>query len=289
MMPAYLGYPSPMRRPAAALLCVLAWGVGDRPAAEEPGLALDPVLLRGEIEGVVVLSAQQGPPLPGRTLDVSFLTEERLAVLSEDAVCLYRRDGPVLKREARRVHPAPLLPVRAGAGSIRAVETDRAFWVATNLLAQVRLFTLDGSRLVETQQAEALPGGGRYRPGTNVLDLAGEAVVRVRQGLVVSADGRLGTVDDGVPAWTGLRVGDAVARPWPRVVAASSPRPPGGGDALSFHELGPEPRPLGTLPFEGSVRALAARRHGTEATLALAVQAEDGDRLLFIRVGREDR
>jgi hypothetical protein len=289
MLPAYLGYPSPMRRLVAPLVCVLAWGAGaGRPAAEEPGLALDPVSLRGELEGVVVLAAWQGPPLPGRTLDVSFLTEDRLAVLSEDGVCLYRRDGQALKREDRRPHTAPLLPVRAAAGSIRAVESERAFWVAANLLRQARLYSVDGQHLVETQQADALPGGLRYRAGTNVMDLGGEAVLRVRQGLVVSPDGRLGTLDDGAPAWTGLRVGDAVARPWPRVVASSSPRPPGAEDAVVFHELGPEPRILGTLPLEGSVRAMTARRHGAEATLAVAVRMEDGDRLLFLRLRRED-
>jgi hypothetical protein len=111
----------------------------------------------------------------------------------------------------------------------------------------------------------------------------------VRQGLAVSADGRLGILDGGVPAWTATRVGDAVARPWPRIAAASSTRPPGGTDALGFHDLAPEPRLRGAFGLEGSVRGLASRRHGDAVTVALAVAAEGGDRVVLLRLGREDR
>lgn len=259
------------------------------PAAEDLVLPLDPAALRDEVAGVSVVSSVQAAGVPGPILDLAFLADDRLAVVSVDAVSLYRRDGGALRREAHRPHPLPLLPVRAPAGSVRLVETEQAFWVATNALAQVHLFTWEGSRLAEVQQADALPGGTRYRPGTNVLESPSGPLVRQRQGLAVSPDGRLGTLDDGEVSWTALRVGDAVARPWPRIVAASSPRPPGTSDALAFYELAAEPRPLGTLPLDGSVRALAARRRGDEVALAVAVRGDSGDRILLLRLAREDR
>lgn len=279
-----------MPRWTAFLAGTLALGVaGGWPSAEEPPLPLDPLGRRGEIEGVAVVSAAQTAPLPGRILDLAFLSEDRLAVVSEDAVSVYRRDAQSLRREAHRPHPPPFVPARAPAAWIQAVETERAFWVATNRQARVRLFTWEGSRLAESQQADALPGGLRYVSGTNQMDRDGTPVLRVRQGLVVSPEGLLGVMDDGPVTWTGLRVGDAVARPWPRIAAASSARPPGAADSLDFYELGAEPRLLGLLPLEGSVGALASRRHGDEAALALAIRTEAGDRLLFLRLAREER
>jgi hypothetical protein len=278
-----------MPRLIAFLACLLAAGpLGSRPP-EEQELPLEPLALTGDVDGITLLSAAQTPAMPGRILDVSLLAEDRLAVLSEEAMSLYRRDGQALKREGHLVHSGPLLAVRAPAGCIRAVESERAVWVAANHLPGARLFTWEGSRLAETQQADALPGGLRYRPGTNLLELGEAQVVRVRQGLAVSGDGRLGILDGGAPAWTAVRVGDAVARPWPRIAAASSTRPPGGADALGFYDLGPEPRLRGALGLEGSVKALASRRLGGDATVVLAIAAEGGDRLVFLRLGRENR
>lgn len=261
------------------------------PAPDDQALVLTPQALHGQVEGISVLSAAETGPLPARVLDVAFLADDRLAVLSEEAVALYRREGALLKREARRPHPPGDVAVRAPAGVIRVVEAERAFWVATNALAQVRLFTWDGSRLAEAQQADALPDGVRYRSGTNVLEGgAFGAAARLQQGLAVSPDGRLGTLETEAPSWTwtALRVGDAVARPWPRVVAASSSRPPGEADALWFYEMAPQPRPLGALSVEASIRALAGRGHRDEASLVLAVQGAGGDRLLVLRLGRHD-
>ena len=247
---------------------------------------------------IEVRSTGQTPVLEEPVLDLAFFSDERLVVLGTEAVALYRWDDTRLTLESRRPWPGHLDTVRSPGGLLRVAEKDAAFWALTSRSPRALLFALDEGRLVERQEADALPwpacpAGLRYRAGTNLIE---GSVAGLGQGpflglddsapaLAVSPDGAL--VDG---AASGLAVGPAMASLWPGVVATASPRPPGEDDAIlvvaTRDGSGGGPRLLDSIRVDGAVRALAARARGESIRLVAAVEDEGGARLLVMDLAR---
>jgi hypothetical protein len=244
-----------------------------------------------------VVSMGRTPPLDMPVLDLAFFGDDRLVVLGPDSVALYRWDGAALAVESRRSLSGALETVRFPGGILRMAESDAAFWALTSRSPRALLFAVEDGRLVEREEAAALPWPGcpaglHYRPGTNLIEgvIAG-----------ASAGPYLG-LDDSAPDVTvaadgvlraggaaGPPVGPALAALWPGVVAASSPRPPGEDDAILIvgASEAQAPRVLDSLRVEGAVRALAARPRGQAVRLVAAVEEADRSfRLLVVDLTR---
>ena len=232
-----------------------------------------------------VVAVGRTPPLDGPVLDLAFFGDDRLVVLGPETVALYVWDGTALAALARRPLPGPLETVRSPGGLLRMAETEGAFWALTSRSPRAFLFAVEDERLVERQDAAALPWPGcpaglRYRPGTNLVEgvIAG-AVAGPYLGLddsvpqvTVTADGVLSAGSDAGP-----RAGPALAALWPGTVAASSPQPPGGDDAILILDTVAldGPRLLDSFRVEGAVRALAARARGASVRVVAAVEEPD--------------
>src|SRR6185295_11251550 len=170
-----------------------------------------------------------------------------------------------------------------------AAESESACWALTSRTPRAVLYSLDGNRLTATHQADAVPwprvaSGVRFRPGTNLLELAAPGgdgpllALEPEEGWAVAPDGalvRMGVADAAGPAGTPPRAGPALARLWPGVLAAASPDPPGEHDRILLFRAGAATT-TASLPVEGAVRALASRRHGDNALLAAALEDEGG-------------
>jgi hypothetical protein len=231
-------------------------------------------------------------PLPGRVLDLAFLDESRLVVLFADSVALYRREGAAISR-LDDVALAVTSPVRAPAGIIVSGHGESAFWVATNLAEGAVLMSVEGQRLRETDRAPVLPlagagRGGRFRPGTNLIDveiagLGAGPYLRISgigaRLLAVAPDGRLGLGAE----WTDTRAGSA-ADLGAGTLATTSPLPPATEDAIVVRDA---TTPLLTIPIAGSVTALAARP-GTGAIVAAGVTNAGVHRLLVLDLARAE-
>jgi len=229
--------------------------------------------------------SSQSAPLAGRVLDLAFAGPERLLVLGEDDLSLYRWDDGALALLARRRLGGARDAVRSAGGLLRAVETERAAWASTSRGAGAVLFAVDDAAIVQRQQADAMPWPGspaglRFRPGTNLIEgsvqgLGDGPFLRVEaSGRAVDGDGRL--LPDGARAE--LRVGPTLAALWPGYLAASGAAPPGPRDSVVVLALGAAegPRVVSELPVEGAVRALAARVNGRSARLIAAVEDDRG-------------
>lgn len=239
-----------------------------------------------------VVSTTRTPPLGEAVLDLALFHEDRIVVLSPEAVALYRWAADGLALESRRPLAEPLATVRAPGGLLVAAERDEAFWVVTSRSPQATLFRREGARLVETSKAAALPWPGcpeglRYRPGTNLIEgtiagLAPGPFLAVRDEAAVSGDGRL--LLQGAPGDpAAMRVGPALAALWGGCLAASSPNPPASTDSLIFLQRdGQGARVIESLPVEGAVRALASRVQGEAARLVAAVQETGGATYLLV-------
>jgi hypothetical protein len=243
-------------------------------------------------EQVDVLERVTTPPIPGRIVALAFGGEDVLLVLFDDSLALFRRDGLALRLESRRELPGPLLPARFPGGLLLASERESACWALTSRSPRAVLFSIDGSRMVAAQQADALPwpravAGARFRPGTNLLDVSlpgmdGPALaLEPEEGWLVAADGAIVPAGVASPVAAGAareRVGPAIARLWPGLLAAASADPPGEHDRiLLLRDGGSGPA---AVPVEGAVRALAARQKGRTAVLAAALEdARGGFRL----------
>lgn len=247
--------------------------------------------------GGVSLSAR-GPttPLSARVLDLAFVGGDRVLVLTERAVLLYRLEPTGFVRLDERPLRVESV-VRAPAGILLASPAEKAAWAATNRAPGAALFSIEGDRLSEGQRAAALPWpeGSRaaaFREGTNLV----EAEVRdlgkgphLRIGAApkpwaVAPDGRLGMAGIG---WTDARVGSAAVELWPGAFLASSPEAPGASDWISFLRVSGEGPgvPSGSLPVNGTVRAIAARAgDGESATAVVALTAEGEERLMVVEV-----
>jgi hypothetical protein len=237
-------------------------------------------------EGVDLLDHAATPPIEGRVVALAFAGDQRLLVLFDDALALYRRDGLALRLESRRELPGSLAPVRFPGGLLLAVEGESSCWALTSRSARAVLFSLDGSRLLPAHQADALPwphaaAGVRFRPGTNLIDVSLPGVegpvlaMEADGGWVVDAQGALirAGAPEGSPALR--RAGPAIARLWPGLIAAAAPDPPGDHDRIVLVRDA-DGATAGTLAVDGAVRALAARRHGGGALLAAAVEESAG-------------
>jgi hypothetical protein len=270
-----------VEEPAGALADVVSvsapWDAAWLPLAADRARA-------GTGEGLDVLERAVTPPLDGRVLALAFAGEERLLVLFDDALALYRRDGLALRLESRRELPGPLGPVRLPGGLLVATEGESACWALTSRTPRASLFTIDGGRLAPVQEAEAVPwprapAGVRFRAGTNLLEvempgIAGPVLgLEPEEGWAVLGDGTLARA--GASAASPRRVGPAIARVWPGLLAAASPEPPGDEDRILFFRDG-EAAPAGVLAVEGAVRALASHRRGGSVLLAAALEAPPG-------------
>lgn len=253
--------------------------------ADETLLALSPLLDPPAPAGIRVLSTGRTPPLEGPVLDLAFFGDDRLVVLGTDSVALYRFEGAALAFESRRPLSGPLDTVRFPGGMLRVAEKDAAFWALTSRSPRALLFAVEDGRLVERQEAEALPWPGcpaglRYRPGTNLVEgtVAGVADAPFlglddsAPGVAVTADGILRRGGAAGPP-----AGPALGALWPGVVAASSAGPPGESDTiLVVSTSGPEaPRVLDSFRVDGAVRALAGRADGKATRLVAAVEGPD--------------
>jgi hypothetical protein len=250
--------------------------------------ALLPLIPRGgsSADGVDVLERAMTPPIEGRIVALAFAGDERLLVLFDDALALYRRDGLALRLESRRDLPGPLAPVRLPGGVLLALESESACWAMTSRAERASLFSLDGGKLTAVQQADALPwprapGGLRFRPGTNLLEVAAAGIegpvlaIEPDEGWFVEADGVLVRAGSADPPAARRRAGPAVTRVWPGLLAAAAPEPPGEHDRiLLFRDSRPDV--AGAVTVEGAVRALASHRRGTTAILAAALEDTAG-------------
>jgi hypothetical protein len=270
-----------VEEPAAALVDVISVSAPWDPAL----LPLIPGRAGSGAEGVDVLDRSTTPKVDGRIVALAFLGEERLLVLFDDALALYRRDGLLLRLESRRDLPGPLAGVRFPGGLLLAAESESACWALTSRTLRAVLYSLDGNRLTPTHQADAVPwprvaAGVRFRPGTNLLEASGPGIdgpllaLEPEDGWVVGADGALARMGASDPA-SERRAGPALARLWPGWVAAASPDPPGEHDRILLFRDAAGPA-VASVPVEGAVRALASRRHGTNAFLAAALEDAGG-------------
>lgn len=271
-----------VEEPSAALVDVISVSTAWDPAL----LPLVPGRAGSGAEGVDVLDRSTTPPVEGRIVALAFVGEERLLVLFEDALALYRRDGLLLRLESRRDLPGPLAGVRFPGGVLLAVESESACWALTSRTPRAVLYSLDGNRLTPTHQADAVPwprvaAGVRFRPGTNLLDVAAPGLdgpvlaLEAEEGWAVGADGALARLGATDTAASERRAGPALARLWPGWIAAASADPPGEHDRILLYRDAAGPT-TASLPVEGAVRALASRRHGANALLAAALEDAGG-------------
>jgi hypothetical protein len=281
--------------PGARLLDVLS------ASAEYDGdlLTLSPTRPVSSRTTVDIVSTTRTPSLDGPVLDLAFAGDDRLVLLFPDSVALHRVETAGLAQESRRRLPGPLATVRAAAGMLVASEREASLWAMTNRSPRAVLLELDGSRLVERAQAEALPWPGspaglRYRAGTNLLDGALPTLGAGPFLAVRSVDGDAAVLLDGqlrlAGAPGGPRVGPALARLGRGLLAAPSADPPGDEDSLLVLARDDSGVRLAeALPVEGAVRALAARTKDEATHLVLAVERSGATHLLFLDLRRRDR
>jgi hypothetical protein len=269
--------------------------------ADDGAFPLSPLPAPPAPTAVEVLSTRRTPPIDGPVLDLAFFGDDRLVVLGADSVALYHWDDASLTLQSRRTFSGPLDTVRFPGGLLRVAERDAAFWALTSRSPRALLFAVEDGRLVERQDAGALPWPGtpaglRYRAGTNlVLGPVGDlgagpflALDDSAPGMAVSAEGVLveATTAGGPP------VGPALAALWPGAVAAASPRPPGEDDAIlivtSPRDGSDPPSVLESLHVDGAVRALAARARQDSVRLVAAVEDAEGARLLVLDLARPE-
>jgi hypothetical protein len=248
--------------------------------------------------GVDVSDGTMTPLVEGRVVALAFAGGERLLVLFDDAIALYRRDGLALRMESRRELAGPLSPVRLPGGIVRATETESACWALTSRGPRATLFSFDGGRLTAVQQADAVPwpraaSGVRFRPGTNLFEAALPGIdgpvlaMEADQGWVVRGDGTLARAGSSELAAPPTRAGAAITSVWPGLLAAGGPEAPGEHDRiLLFRDS--DLSVAGSLPVEGAVRALASHRRGATAVLAAALEDPAGGfRLALYEIGEK--
>lgn len=270
-----------VEQPGGALQDLISLSVEADPALLDMA-ARPPAAAAGAVDFV---RSSQSAPLAGRVLDLAFAGPERLLVLGEDDLSLYRWDDGALALLARRRLGGARDVVRHAGGILRSVESERAAWAATSRGDGALLFGVDDGGIVQRQQADVMPWPGsaaglRFRPGTDLIDgsvqgLGEGPFLRLDpSGRAVDGEGRL--LPDG--AQSDLRVGPTLAALWPGYLAASSAAPPGARDSVLVLALGPPsgPRVVSELPVDGAVRALAARTSGHSARLVAAVEGGRG-------------
>ena len=241
-----------------------------------------------------VVASRRTPALEGRVLDLALPAEDRVLVLYDDALVLYRLEDDGLAVLSRRDLPGPLSAVRFPGGTIGLAAAEGSAWALTSRSPRAVLFGLDGGRLEEREQAAALPWPGaphglRYRPGTNLIeatldDLGDGPFLRLDpRGLAVTAEGRLRLASAEGGRTLDVPAGSGLARLGTELLAVAGPDPPGPRDAvllLDAHDPGRPP--VQSLPVDGSVRALAGRGSGARMRVVAAVEEERGTHLVLM-------
>jgi hypothetical protein len=238
------------------------------------------------------VAAAPARPLPLRPLDLAFVGPDRLVALDGAEVVLLSIEASQVGVLSRHAMPGPLSVVRAPGGVLGVSETESAVWAMTSRSPQAVLFSVEGARLAERQQADAMPfpaaaRGLRFRPGTNLLeaevaglgpgpflDLAGTGV-RV----AVSPEGRIVRSETEEAR---ARAGPTLAALWPGLFAASLASPPEQEDAVIVFDAAAPATPLLTCRAAGAVRAIAARLREESARLAVATDGPDGRSWLHV-------
>jgi hypothetical protein len=242
-------------------------------------------------DDVTLLSTVRSAPLGEPVVALAFLDDTRLAVLTAASVSVHRVDRSRFRPVARRDLTLPRAVVRTPGGLVLA--GDDAFWALTSGMTRAVLYALEGNRLEERAQADALPwpetaGGLRYREGTNLLDTPhGLFLTPCIEGLAVDAGGRLVPFSPALePAATSLgspRVGASLAALGEGRVVVSSAAPPGAPDRIDvFERRGDTVHREGSIPVAGSVHALAARRGPAGPRVAAAVQTAAGESVVLV-------
>jgi hypothetical protein len=269
----------------------MATGGGDLSLASTPW--------PGAAGAVDVVRQERSAPLGGPVLDLAFLGDDRLLVLWPEEVGVYRWAEAALRLESRQVLSGPRRPVRAPGGLLLASDRENAFWALTSRVPRATVFAVEGAHLSVASAAEdsvpwpGIANGVRFRPGTNLVEGALEAVgggpFLALDGdgtalVAVGADGTLLTPGTGGPH-AGPRVGSCVAAPRPGTLVVAAPGPPGARDALIFLDALPPHAERARLPVDGSVRALAARAAGARSRVVAAVESEGATFLLALEIG----
>ncbi len=230
-------------------------------------------------------SVRARQPLEVLPLDVAFLDADRLFVLSDETMSLYRIEGARLLSVSRLALPGAPVRARAPAGMLRVVARDGACWAVSNRRGGATLFDLEGDRLVVVAGAEAIPptafggneaapDGVRFVAGSNLLAVGETRRLRFAgDGDGVGPDGTL--LLGGEPDASGRRAGDALAVLDDRFVVVSGLAPPGDWDEIRLLRRG-EADAVAAWPTRGRIRALAARSAGGSTAIAVAVETTQG-------------
>ena len=255
--------------------------------------------LLGASAQTVERSLRAHQPLDVRPLDVAFLDADRLFLLSEETLSLYRIDAAQLTLLSRLALPGVPLRARAAGGMLRVVAQDGACWALSNRRAGATLFSLDGDRLVAVAGADAIPptafGPGDASPegisfvaGTNLLAIGDAALLRFAgDGDAIDRDGTLRL--RGEPDALGRRAGDALAVLDERYLAVSAGGPPDASDEVHILDRDVAD-PVVTWATKGRVRAIARRPTiGATMEMAVAVDAEQGPMLEIVGLRWDDR
>jgi hypothetical protein len=242
-----------------------------------------------------VWTAATSASVEGPILAVAVLPGERLALLTREAVRVFRWRNGELASLGERVLDE-LEPVRSPGGLLLASED--ALWVLRSGRARAVLLAFDeAGRLRERVQSDAIPWpscphGLRYRAGTNLLEGEAEGLgdgpfLAVAGGLAVDAAGRLLVATSGGPRPSTLRAGPSLVSLGNGLFAAASAAAPGPRDTvLLLQRDGDELRLLSEIPVEGAVRALAAVPMDGMARLEAAVESGDRVRLVTFEIRR---
>lgn len=238
-------------------------------------------------------AAPSEPVVLGRldrpALALAFMGPDRLLVVDEKWISLWRLEASSMTLEATLEAPASAERVRHASTLIHAPEGERAWVLSTGWTAAI-LVGADGGGLKVESTAEALPwpraaAGVRFRAGTSLIDgpltglARGPYVALAADGsAAVDAEGRLllGARPEAEP-----RVGSALARPWPDLLIASTTTAL-APDALLLLRPGPPTRPLARVELNGLIRALATHTDGSAGIAVAAV--EDGAGHTIVRV-----
>jgi hypothetical protein len=265
--------------PASLAIAIVLLGAAAPPAPPPPPR----LTASGDI---AVVAATRSASLAEPALAVAFLDDSRLAVLSPFSISVHKLDRSRFVPLARRELPFPRATVRTPGGVL--LPGDDACWALTNGMTRAVLYALEGDRLVERGDAEALPWpeaahGVRFREGTNLLE-DGQALLLTPRvdGLAVDAAARLvglsPAVEPGPP-----RVGGALAALGGGRVAVSSAAPPGTPDRIQvFERRGDGLQKRGEIALEGTVRALAVRRSPSALRIAAAVETAASERMVLV-------
>jgi hypothetical protein len=238
-----------------------------------------------------VASTPEEHTLDDNALAIAWIDDVRLLVLAPQRVSLLRLEAGRQQELASVELPGPFLPVRKNAGMIALAAESRDAWVLTNSMARAVLVGVEQDRLVLGATADAipwpgLPGGIRYREGTNVLQgvVPEENPQRLiglapgRSDIAVDDDGELLALAPGAAhVEEGIRVGPVLAGLGSDDIIASSADPPGDHDTLVLvHRDGDEWTTRRCLTVSGAVTALAARLAAGRAHVACACSLPGG-------------